>query len=95
MVDKKDKTRNARGRALRVYTLDDGTKWTVYQASNKLNAKWKRKDTSIPMMRGRLNKSTKPEIIFSRPITTRPRTILTKSEEDTAREMMNLALKSI
>jgi len=95
VVDKKPITRNARGRALRVYTLDDGTKWTVYQASNKLNAKWKRKDTSIPMMRGRLNKSSNPEVIFAKPIKTKPRTILTKTEEDTAREMMNLALKSI
>ena len=95
MVSKKATTRNARGRALRVYTLDDGTQWTIEQAQNKMNAKWKRKDITTHMMRGRLNKSTNPEIIFSRPITTRPRTILTKSEEDTAREMMNLALKSI
>ena len=95
MVDKKDKTRNARGRALRVYTLDGGTKWTVYQASNKLNAKWKRKDTSIPMMRGRLNKSSNPEVIFAKPIKTKPGTLLNKTEEDTSREMMNLALKSI
>ena len=88
-------TRDARGRALRVYTLDDGTQWTVEQASNKLNAKWKRKDTSIHMMRGRLNKSSNPEVVFAKPNKTRPRTILTKTEEDTAREMMNLALKSI
>jgi hypothetical protein len=95
VVDKKAITRDARGRALRVYTLDDGTKWTVKQASNKLNAKWKRKDTSIPMMRGRLNKSSNPEVIFGKPHITKPRTVLTKTEEDTAREMMNLALKNI
>lgn len=47
------------------------------------------------MMRGRLNKSSNPEVIFAKPIKTKPRTILTKTEEDTAREMMNLALKSI
>ena len=95
MVSNKALTRDARGRALRVYTLDDGTQWTVVQASNKLNAKWKRKDTSIHMMRGRLNKSSNPEVVFAKPNKTRPRTILTKSEEDTAREMMNLALKNI
>jgi len=95
VVSNKALTRDARGRALRVYTLDDGTQWTVVQASNKLNAKWKRKDTSIPMMRGRLNKSSNPEVIFAKPIKTKPRTILTKTEEDIAREMMNLALKSI
>ena len=47
------------------------------------------------MVRARLNKSTNPKVIFAKPIQTKPRTILTTKEEDIARQMMNLALKSI
>ena len=86
--------RKARGKALRIYTLDDRTKWTVPSATKAINKKWK-VDATPHMVRARLNKSDKPEVIFAKPTQTKPRTILTTKEEDIARQMMNLALKSI
>jgi len=86
--------RKARGKALRIYTLDDGTKWTVLSATKAINKRWK-VDATPHMVRARLNKSDKPEVVFAKPTQTKPRTILTTKEEDIARQMMNLALKNI
>ena len=47
------------------------------------------------MTRARLNKSTDPEVIFRKPISTKPRTILTSKEEVIEQQMMKLALKNI
>jgi hypothetical protein len=94
VVGRPKKTCNARPSALRVYTLDDGTEWTVESATKKINKRWK-VNVTTHMTRARLNKSTNPEVIFKKPISTKPRTILTTKEEDIARQMMNLALKKI
>ena len=86
--------RKARGNAFRIYTLNDGTEWTIPSAIKVINKRWK-VDATPHMVRARLNKSDKPEVIFAKPTQTKPRTILTTKEEDIARKMMNLALKSI
>ena len=90
----KKEVRKARGNAFRIYTLDDGTEWTVESATKAINKRWHVNSTPY-MVRARLNKSTNPKVIFAKPIQTKPRTILTTKEEDIARQMMNLALKSI
>lgn len=94
MVTKVLKTRNG-AKPLRVYTLDDGTEWTVNQILNKIKSKWKNKDVELSLVRARIQKHTDPEKIFAKPILTRPRTVPTKTEQDISREMMNLALRKI
>jgi hypothetical protein len=94
VVGRPKKACNARPSALRVYTLDDGTEWTVESATKHINKRWKVHVTTH-MTRARLNKSTDPEVIFRKPISTKPRTILTSKEEVIAQEMMKLALKNI
>ena len=94
MVTKVLKTRNG-AKPLRVYTLDDGTEWTVNQILNKIKSKWKNKDVELSLVRARIQKHTDPEKIFAKPILTRPRTVPTKTEQDISREMMNLALRNI
>ena len=88
-------TRDGRGKPLRVYQLDDGTGWTIYQIQNKLKSKWKNKDIALHIVRARVRKHTDPDKIFAKPIVTRPRTLPTKTEQDISREMMNLALRNI
>tara|TARA_R110000787_G_scaffold266592_1_gene372748 strand:- start:273 stop:554 length:282 start_codon:yes stop_codon:yes gene_type:complete len=80
---------------LRVYTLDDGTKWTIVDIQNKIKSKWKTKDVELSLVRARIFKHTDPEKVFAKPIVTRPRTVLTKSQKDIDREMMKLALRNI
>ncbi len=92
-VGRPPKTRKARGKAIRVYTLNDGTEWTVISATKTINKRWK-VDATTHMVRARLNKSDNPEVVFAKPTQTKPRTILTTKEEDIARQMMNLALKN-
>ena len=87
MVTKVLKTRNG-AKPLRVYTLDDGTEWTVNQILNKIKSKWKNKDVELSLVRARIQKHTDPEKIFAKPIPT-------KTEQDISREMMNLALRKI
>ncbi len=94
MVTKVLKTRNG-AKPLRVYTLDDGTEWTVNQILNKIKSKWKNKDVALSLVRARIQKHTDHEKIFAKPIVTRPRTLPTKTEQDISREMMNLALRNI
>jgi len=94
VVTKVLKTRNG-AKPLRVYTLDDGTEWTVNQILNKIKSKWKNKDVELSLVRARIQKHTDPEKIFAKPILTRPRTVPTKTEQDISREMMNLALRKI
>jgi len=94
VVGRPKKTCNARPSALRVYTLDDGTEWTVESATKKINKRWK-VNVTTHMTRARLNKSTNPEVIFKKPINTKPRTVLTTKEEAISQEMMKLALKNI
>jgi len=94
VVTKVLKTRNG-AKPLRVYTLDDGTEWTVNQILNKIKSKWKNKDVELSLVRARIQKHTDPEKIFAKPILTRPRTVPTKTEQDISREMMNLALRNI
>ena len=94
MVTRKFKTRNG-AKPLRVYTLDDGTEWTVYQILNKIKSKWKNKDVELSLVRARIQKHRNPDKIFAKPILTRPRTLLTKSQKEIDREMMNLALRKI
>ena len=94
MVTKVLKTRNG-AKPLRVYTLDDGTEWTVNQILNKIKSKWKNKDVALSLVRARILKHTDPEKIFAKPILTRPRTVPTRTEQDISREMMNLALRKI
>jgi len=87
-------------RWVRVFTLDDGTKWTVTELQKKLNFKHKVK-FSTSTARGRLLKYTSPEKVFMPLNKTklagrkkgyqRP----TTKEEIESREMMNLALRSI
>ena len=88
------KIRKARGNALRIYKLDDGTEWTVPSATKQINKRWKINVTTH-MVRARLNKYTNPVEVFKKPINTKPRTILTTKEEDKAREMLNLVLRTI
>ena len=88
-------TRDGRGKPLRVYTLDDGSKWTIYEIQNKLKSRWKNKDIGLHIVRARVYKHTDPEKIFAKPIVTRPRTTLTKTEQEIERDMMNLALRNI
>ena len=91
----------SKNRWVRVFTLDDGTKWTVTELQKKLNFKHKKK-FSTATTRGRLLKYTSPEKIFMPLKITntkegRPRGYQrpTTKEEIESREMMNLALKSI
>ena len=94
MVTSKTKTRNG-AKPLRVYTLDDGTQWTIIDILNKIKSKWKNKDVSIALARARIYKHTDPELVFAKPIVTKPRTVPTKTEQEISREMMNLALRKI
>ena len=94
MVTRNFKTRNG-AKPLRVYTLDDGTEWTIIDILNKIKSKWKNKDVSISLARARIYKHTDPELVFAKPIVTKPRTVLTKTEQEISREMMNLALRNI
>ena len=90
----------SKDRWVRVFTLDDGTKWTVTELQKKLNFKHKMKFTTSTA-RGRLLKYTSPEKVFMPLNKTklagrkkgyqRP----TTKEEIESREMMNLALRSI
>ena len=90
----------SKSRWVRVFTLDDGTKWTVTELQKKLNFKHKVK-FSTSTARGRLLKYTSPEKVFMPLNKTklagrkkgyqRP----TTKEEIESREMMNLALRSI
>jgi len=94
VVTKVLKTRNG-AKPLRVYTLDDGTEWTVNQILNKIKSKWKNKDVALSLVRARILKHRDPEKIFAKPILTRPRTVPTKTEQDISREMFHLALRKI
>ena len=90
----------SKSRWVRVFTLDDGTKWTVTELQKKLNKKYKKK-FSTSTVRGRLLKYTSIEKVFMPLNKTklagrkkgyqRP----TTKEELKSREMMNLALRSI
>ena len=88
-------------RWVRVFTLDDGTKWTVTEAQKRLNFKHKMR-FSTSTTRGRLLKYTSPEKVFM-PLSRsgnpagRPRSYKrpTTKEEIESREMMKLALKNI
>ena len=90
----------SKSRWVRVFTLDDGTRWTVTEAQKKLNFKYKKR-FSTSTTRGRLLKYTSPEKVFMPLNKTklagrkkgyqRP----TTKEEIESREMMNLALKHI
>ena len=88
-------------RWVRVFTLDDGSKWTVTQLQKKLNFKYKMK-FSTSTARGRLLKYTSPEKVFmalkrSGNPSGRPRGYKrpTSKEELKSREWMNFALKNI
>lgn len=94
MVTSNTNTRNG-VKPLRVYTLDDGTQWTVYEVLNKIKSKWKNKDVALTLAQARVYKHTDPDKIFAKPILTRPRTIPSKTEQEISREMMNLALRNI
>jgi len=87
-------------RWVRVFTLDDGTRWTVTELQKKLNKKYKKK-FSTSTVRGRLLKYTSIEKVFMPLKKTklagrkkgyqRP----TTKEELKSREMMRIALRSI
>ena len=91
----------SKSRWVRVFTLDDGTKWTVQEAQKKLNFKHKMR-FSTSTTRGRLLKYTSPKKVFM-PIRRtnneqgRPRGYQrpTTNEERVGRKMMNLALKKM
>jgi len=91
----------SKSRWVRVFTLDDGSKWTVEEAQRKLNYKHKMRFTTSTT-RGRLLKYTSPKKVFM-PIRRtnneqgRPRGYQrpTTNEERLGRKMMNLALKKI
>ena len=87
-------------RWVRVFTLDDGSKWTVTELQKKLNKKYKKK-FSTSTVRGRLLKYTLLEKVFMPLKKTklagrkkgyqRP----TSKEELESRKMMRIALRSI
>ena len=91
----------SKSRWVRVFTLDDGSKWTVEEAQRRLNYKHKMRFTTSTT-RGRLLKYTSPKKVFM-PIRRtnneqgRPRGYQrpTTNEERLGRKMMNLALKKI
>ena len=91
----------SKSRWVRVFTLDDGSKWTVTEAQRRLNFKHKMK-FSTSTARGRLLKYTSPEKVFmplkrSGNPSGRPRGYHrpTSKEELKSREWMNFALKNI
>ena len=91
----------SKSRWVRVFILDDGSKWTVEEAQRRLNFRHKMK-FSTSTARGRLLKYTSPEKVFMPLKRTgnkhgRPRGYQrpTTNEERIGRKMMNLALKSI
>jgi len=91
----------SKSRWVRVFTLDDGTKWTVEEAQRRLNFKHKIR-FSTSTARGRLLKYTSPEKVFMPLKKTgnkhgRPRGYQrpTTKEELIGRKMMHIALKSI
>ena len=91
----------SKDRWVRVFTLDDGTKWTVTEAQKRLNFKHKMK-FSTSTARGRLLKHTSPEKVFMPLKRTnnkhgRPKGYhrLTSKEQLKSREMMRIALRSI
>jgi len=91
----------SKSRWVRVFTLDDGSKWTVEEAQRRLNFKHKMRFTTSTT-RGRLLKYTSPKKVFM-PIRRtnneqgRPRGYQrpTTNEERVGRKMMNLALKKM
>jgi len=56
----------------RVYTLDDGTKWTIFTLADEMKKRYPHLYISIYMVRGRLNKHTSIDKIFAEPMKTRP-----------------------
>lgn len=91
----------SKDRWVRVFTLDDGTKWTVTEAQKRLNFKHKMK-FSTSTARGRLLKYTSPEKVFMPLKRTnnkhgRPKGYHrpTSKEELKSREWLNFALKHI
>ena len=91
----------SKDRWVRVFTLDDGTRWTVTELQKKLNKKYKKK-FSTSTVRGRLLKYTSIEKVFmalkrSGNPAGRPRGYHrpTSKEELKSREWMNFALKNI
>ena len=89
----------AKDRWVRVFTLDDGSKWTVTELQKKLNFKYKMK-FSTSTARGRLLKYTSPEKVFmplQKTNTGRPKGYQrpTNKEEEKSTEMMRIALMSI
>ena len=91
----------SKSRWVRVFILDDGSKWTVEEAQRRLNFKHKMK-FSTSTARGRLLKHTSPEKVFmplkrSGNPSGRPRGYKrpTTKEELKSRKMMHIALKAI
>ena len=91
----------SKDRWVRVFTLADGTKWTVTEAQKRLNFKHKMK-FSTSTARGRLLKYTSPEKVFMPLKRTnnkhgRPKGYHrpTSKEELKSREWLNFALKHI
>jgi len=95
VVGRPPKTIRKGAKPLRVYTLDDGSQWTVYEILNKLKSKWKNKDISLALARARVQKHTDPDKVFCKPIVTKPRTVPSKTQQEIEREMFNFALRTI
>ena len=77
----------------RVYTLDDGSKWTIFTLSTELQKRFPYINISLYMVRTRLNKHTCLDKIFAEPIYTRPPK--KKESKDVDMALLKLALRTI
>ena len=78
----------------RLYTLDDGSKWTIFTLADELQKRFPYKHISLYMVRTRLNKHTCLDKIFAEPINTRP-PITNKESKDTDMALLKLVLRTI
>ena len=78
----------------RVYTLDDGSKWTIFTLATELQKRFPYINISLYMVRTRLNKHTCLDKIFAEPINTRP-PITKKESKDVDMALLKLVLRTI
>ena len=77
----------------RVYTLDDGSKWTIFTLATELQKRFPYINISLYMVRTRLNKHTCLDKIFAEPIYTRPPK--KKESKDVDMALLKLVLRTI
>ena len=77
----------------RVYTLDDGSKWTIDSLVKELTKRFPTKFIQKPMVVQRLRKHTSLDKIFAEPMDTKPST--KKVPQEVEDELLKLVLRTL